>query len=476
MGFSCGLQVFFFLLLVLSGADPFNPWDISQEDFSWGSFPRDVPPPEQVYGPSLARASPWAWVDVSQPRALSSLKPVTVQCGEAEVVVTVSRDLFGTGKLIQATDLTLGSLGCQPTSIDASEDTVIFDIGLHECGSTLQMTSDFLVYSITLYYRPNLGNRPVIIRTSSAEVPIECHYPRKDNVSSKAIRPTWIPFSSTISSEQKLAFSLQLMNGDWSAERTSNRYQLGEAMHIQANVKTDNHVALRLFVDHCVATLSPDITSAPRYTIVDYNGCLVDGRSDASSSAFVSPRPRADSLQFTMDAFMFAGDARDAIYITCHLKVTAADQAPDALNKACSFNRASNRWLPVEGASDVCGCCEAGNCGLPQGQYGMSQAWWVGAGGRVQRDVSSVDDDPPAEKIEADVVLGPVILDDPKTLLPHPEAQGRMALMAKGIRAKFVFIMLGLAIATTLLALASVTLVLVLVCKKSRTQLNCDLS
>lgn len=40
--------------------------------------------------------------------------------------------------------------------------------------------------------------------------------------------------------------------------------------------------------------------------------CLVDGRSD-SSSAFLSPRVKANSLQFTIEAFRFTRDPRDLV-------------------------------------------------------------------------------------------------------------------------------------------------------------------
>ncbi|XP_010076451.1 PREDICTED: zona pellucida sperm-binding protein 3-like, partial [Pterocles gutturalis] len=78
-------------------------------------------------------------------------------------------------------------------------------------------------------------------------------------------------------------------------------------------------------------------------------------------SAFITPRPREDVLRFRIDVFRFAGDTRNLIYITCHLKVTPADQAPDPLNKACSFNKARNTWAPVEGTRDICSCCETGH-------------------------------------------------------------------------------------------------------------------
>ena len=42
-------------------------------------------------------------------------------------------------------------------------------------------------------------------------------------MSSNAIRPTWAPFSSTLSAEERLVFSLRLMNGRWEAIPTCGR-------------------------------------------------------------------------------------------------------------------------------------------------------------------------------------------------------------------------------------------------------------
>uniref|UniRef100_A0A8C4WQ17 Zona pellucida sperm-binding protein 3 n=1 Tax=Gopherus evgoodei TaxID=1825980 RepID=A0A8C4WQ17_9SAUR len=194
---------------------------------------------------------------------------------------------------------------------------------------------------------------------------------------------------------------------DWSAERPSNGFQLGEVMHIQADVSTGNHVALRLFVDSCVATLTPDRDSYPCYAVIAFNGCLVDGRSDDTTSAFISPRQ--DTLQFMVDVFRFAGDARNLIYITCHLKVTAVEQAPDPLNKACSFNKAGNIWAPVEGTRDICRCCETRDCALLGGQSGRGSHLDRWPRRRFQRDVASRHGRLVGE---ADVVVGPLIILD----------------------------------------------------------------
>ncbi|XP_009978213.1 PREDICTED: zona pellucida sperm-binding protein 3-like [Tauraco erythrolophus] len=399
------------LCWVLAEAASYSPWGFPQRasgglrvrgDASW-SWPRV---------PSFSQPSPWAWVDVSQLQAAAPLHPVAVQCQEAQVVVTVHRDLFGTGRLVKAADLTLGSAACLPVAQSAAETTVTFVAGLHECGSTLQMTPDSLIYKTNLSYKPAPSGNLIIVRTNAAVVPIECHYPRKSNVSSNAVRPTWAPFRSTLAAEERLMFSLRLMNDDWSDERVSNGFQLGESLHLQADVASGNHVPLRLFVDDCVATLRPDRNSSPQYALIDLSGCLVDGRSDDTTSAFISPRPRQETLQFMVDAFKFAGDDRNLIYITCHLKVSPADQAPNPLNKACSFNKASSLWAPVEGTGDICSCCETGTCPLYGGYSRRTNPLARWSGRRLKRDISSKQGGP-SRTGEAEVSVGPLLILDP---------------------------------------------------------------
>ncbi|XP_043379223.1 zona pellucida sperm-binding protein 3-like [Chelonia mydas] len=108
------------------------------------------------------------------------------------------------------------------------------------------MTPNSRVYSTSLSYNPNPASNPGILRTSPAVLPIECHYP---------------------SALEELALQMTGVLRD-----PSNGFQLGEVMHIQADVSTGNHVALRLFVDSCVATLSPDRDSSPQYAVIDFNG------------------------------------------------------------------------------------------------------------------------------------------------------------------------------------------------------------
>ncbi|NXI38474.1 ZP3 protein, partial [Galbula dea] len=410
----------------------YPPWA-----FSWGDL--------ASHG---ARADPYAWsswMEDPNSRAVSAYHPVMVQCQEAQLVVTVSRDLFGTGRLVSAADLTLGPAACKHSSLNPALNTVTFTAGLHECGSVVQITPESLIYRTLLNYDPSPASNPVIIRSNPAVIPIECHYPRRENVSSNAIHPTWVPFNSALAAEERLMFSLRLMNEDWSTERPFTGFQLGDVLNIQAEVSTESHVPLRLFVDSCVAALTPGTDSSPHYTIIDFNGCLVDGRSDDTSSAFITPRPQEDVLRFQIDVFRFAGDPRNLIYITCHLKVTPVDQAPDPLNKACSFNKGRNTWTPVEGTRDICSCCETGNCESPALSRRLNplERW---PSRRFRRH------DANGQEAEADVVIGPVLLSrDPSTAgEKHERGQGEVTAVS-GVE-------IGLICVAAFLGLASVGL------------------
>ncbi|XP_048854794.1 zona pellucida sperm-binding protein 3-like isoform X15 [Brienomyrus brachyistius] len=284
---------------------------------------------------------------------------VRVVCGEDSVMVDVLQDLLAIGQLINASDITLG--GCAPTGQDAS-GTVRFQSVLQACGSTLMMTADALVYSFALIYTPSGINGSPIVRTNGAVVGIECHYLRKQNVSSNALVPTWIPYYATMAAEAQLNFSLRLMDDAWQNERASNVYFLGSVLNIEASVLVGNSQPLRVFVDSCVATLVPDVTSLPSYAFVQNSGCLTDAKVTGSRSQFL-PRKQDDKLQLQLDAFRFSQDGRSSLYITCSLRATVASVPVDSQHKACSFSLAANRWVSVDGNDQVCGCCDA-SCGL----------------------------------------------------------------------------------------------------------------
>ncbi|XP_067828345.1 zona pellucida sperm-binding protein 3-like [Heptranchias perlo] len=338
-----------------------------------------------------------AWTPVSIPGS-ASLWTVTAQCGEGQMLVVARLDLFGTGCLLQAADLTLGPAGCPFTELDPWTNTVTFHCGLSDCGTAVMVTADHLLYTTHLYYTPRPSGS-VIVRTTSAVVLIECRYPRKNDVNSQAVWPTWAPLISTQNGGGFVLYSLHQMNDDWDAERASNVYYLGESIHIEASAVTMHRGPVRLYVDLCVATPTPDQDSTPRYQLIDFNGCLMDSRASDSGSSFVTPRTHQNKLQIKLGAFRFL-DAGSAIFITCHLKVAAIDGRPDPVNKACFFQKPANEWAPVEGPGGICLCCGRGNC--RGGRRGRSVDF------RRRAAVSQFEDD--QLRKEGEIQMGPLVI------------------------------------------------------------------
>ncbi|XP_028654135.1 zona pellucida sperm-binding protein 3-like [Erpetoichthys calabaricus] len=293
----------------------------------------------------------------TQQRA-GSPQSVSAQCTETEVIVNISSDLFGIRHPIQPSDLTLG--GCGVTSQVSAPPTFVIEAPLQGCNSNVTMLSDEIVYNFTLEYNPSSIPGIPIMRTNPAVVQIECHYPRNHNVSSNALNPTWVPYTSTISAEDILGFSLDIMNSDWSGPSSTNTFYLGDLINLQASVDNTNHVPLRIFVDNCIASPASD-GSAPTYTFIGNHGCFIDGQLTNSSSQFITPRVASSTLQFELDAFRFFDVPTSSIFITCNLTVTLASQGIDSLNKACSYIPGLSMWTSVDGSDLVCSCCDT-NC------------------------------------------------------------------------------------------------------------------
>ncbi|MGH0132227.1 UNVERIFIED_CONTAM: hypothetical protein FKN15_077748 [Acipenser sinensis] len=248
-------------------------------DFGWNWPDRPVYNPVLFTAPrAVFQAKP---TPLSVQRAdLSLLNSVTLDCRKDAMVVTVNRDLFGIGYLVSSADLSVGSAGCSATSSDSVANTVLFSIQLQDCGSTFQVFSQLTIFT-----------------------------------------------------------SLLLVPDNWSGPRVSNVIYLGDILHVEASVAVDNHVPLRLYVDSCIATLSNNKDSEPRYAVVDKLGCLMDSKSPDSSSSFT--RPALNKLRFDITAFKFQGDSRSMIYMTCTLRAVNADKPADASNKACSYQKQS---------------------------------------------------------------------------------------------------------------------------------------
>ncbi|XP_032394325.1 zona pellucida sperm-binding protein 3 [Etheostoma spectabile] len=281
---------------------------------------------------------------------------VRVTCHPDSLEIVITADMFGVGAPVNVDELRLGvkpNEYCRATA--SSVDEYRIRVGLVDCGTKHWMTDDFLVFTNLLIYSP-VASSAGVVRMDEAVIPIECHYERKYSLSSSSLTPTWIPFMSTLSAVETLQFDLRIMTNDWLYERSSNVFYLGEPFGIEASVRVGHHVGLRVFLSSCVATLSPDIYSVPRYVFIE-NGCLVDSQLPDSRSQFLT-RTQDDKLQLVIDVFRFHNENKGELYITCHINAVPVFDA-EAPNKACTF--VNGRWISADGNNYLCGYCKSQN-------------------------------------------------------------------------------------------------------------------
>ncbi|XP_017543298.1 zona pellucida sperm-binding protein 3-like [Pygocentrus nattereri] len=281
-------------------------------------------------------------------RAGAALPSVRVRCTEREMVVSVRAQALGSGASVRAEELRLGNGNPERCGSAMRRETELeLRAELHECGSTLRVEGDSVVYENVLFYSPAL-NPFGITRSTAARIPVQCRYQRTHFVSTnQELKPADQPGSAP------LRFSLQLMSDDWVSERFSTVFRLDDVLNLRASMLNAEHSPLKLYVDSCVLTQEPDTEHAPSCPLIHNHGCSVDHRSGGPTVCFL-PRMKDHELQLQMDAHQLYRYSQNTIYVTCLLKA-AEDQS--SVNKVCGYT--GDGWLSVDGDHAVCQCCDS---------------------------------------------------------------------------------------------------------------------
>ncbi|KAM9789876.1 zona pellucida sperm-binding protein 3-like [Neosynchiropus ocellatus] len=289
---------------------------------------------------------------------LQKTRRVTVTCHPNSLEVVIQADMFDNGLLVRGKHLRLGSGSAEeagPCGAAASGPRQFsITAPLTQCGTKLSSTQDKIVYSNVLIYSPEPSNDG-LFRLDATAIPVECHYDRMYAVNSVPLLPSWVPFVAEMSAQDQIHFNLQLLTDDGLFVRGSNSYFLGDPIHIEASIIMDHHMPLKIYVDHCVATATPDAEAELRYDFINHHGCLVDAYLSDSKSRFF-PGVDHHSLQFSVDAFRFHQEPNNQVFITCRLKALPLASPATSENRACSF--IGDSWESVDGDDQACASCD----------------------------------------------------------------------------------------------------------------------
>ncbi|TWW73945.1 Zona pellucida sperm-binding protein 3 [Takifugu flavidus] len=283
---------------------------------------------------------------------------VVVRCHADSMELLVQADLFNRGLQVDGRHLHLGpspaAEGSACAATPSGEAGFTIWAPLMDCGMSRSSTEEKIVYSARLSYSPEPPRVGAVLRLDAAAIPVECHYEKKYSLSGVSLRPTWIPSVSVASAENRIGFDLQLMTANWDFRRRFYSYFLGDPLYFEVSARLLHHVPLRVYVDHCVATATPDVAAPVRYDFIEHSGCLADTFLTNSSSHFL-PRLNENKLRFQIDAFRFYREPDNQIFVTCYVKAVPVPAAVSSENRACSLME--NRWRSVDGHDQACTSC-----------------------------------------------------------------------------------------------------------------------
>ncbi|XP_075067004.1 zona pellucida sperm-binding protein 3-like [Mixophyes fleayi] len=273
-------------------------------------------------------------------------RTVFYACNNTFVSVSVKSDPFGVGMKLDPGSLTLGK--CPVSSTSALSGFFVFEYHLYDCGFS-KMFGNIVKYFVDLVYQPtNIG-------ANQFSQPFTKHI---GCVLNRSMTPTSIETTVVVPVYAKglLNFFAKLMNDDFSDTTPTKDFSLGSLISLELSVDSTNHMPLRIFVDECIVTPTPDISnSGPIYSLITNHGCFVDGK--VAASKFVEHFP-LDTIRLTFPAMKFVEDS-DEIYL--HFKIVVWDtNTVTELRKACSYFSDTNRWqLLGNSQSNVCNCCDS---------------------------------------------------------------------------------------------------------------------
>ncbi|XP_028313920.1 zona pellucida sperm-binding protein 3 [Gouania willdenowi] len=220
-----------------------------------------------------------------------------------------------------------------------------------------QSNKGCLIISIKLSY--NL-DAPVL-RELPFETTIFCKFPRFFHSYKVGFHPQLRGGTVYRQLQSKSKFVITPQDASGKNILGTRSYTLGQLMFFQASGPDVSHSGdKRLYINKCYMTASQNPNSSPRYTIIDNQGCMVDGKVSAESKFLKCGLKMVQ--RFSVAAFIFRSSSSSTTtsqQIYMHCEITVGSHMPTPSLKACNYDSTSKTWKELHGADSVCACCES---------------------------------------------------------------------------------------------------------------------
>ncbi|XP_026025864.1 zona pellucida sperm-binding protein 3 [Astatotilapia calliptera] len=246
------------------------------------------------------------------------------------------------------------------------------------CGFKKESHADYLSISNVLRFRQTTP----VLREMPFEIPLQCRFPRFFHSYKVGFHPKLRGGTVFRALKQKRMFSLTLVDASGNNVTGTKIYTLGQSMYFEASVlyTTASSRNKRLYINKCFMTPSSNPDSNPKYTVVDNNGCMIDGKVMLQSKFLTGSSKMVQRL--TVGAVIFKDSASmissQEQYLHC--EIFMGSPTPTRNLKACNYDPVTGSWKELYGYDTVCACCES-TCSPPQQRASRkiisSHSWMV---------------------------------------------------------------------------------------------------
>ncbi|XP_010732496.2 zona pellucida sperm-binding protein 3 [Larimichthys crocea] len=330
------------------------------------------PLPSSVKEMLLATAAPATTAGTTRPQIIEVL------CHVDRLYVRVRREVFKTKGAYK--NLKLGTC---PVNRGTKEHYYFLYLLKNDCGFVKENNADNLLFRNALKYSPP----GPVLRELPFNIPLECTFPRFFNAFKVGFYPVSQGGTIYKALQPKSSFTLTPQDASGIEVTGTKTFTLGQPMYFEAKKPdgTAQSGLQRLYINKCFMTASQDSNANPKYTVIDNQGCMVDGKVSYQSKFLTGSSKMVQ--KFSVGALIFKDQASTSSskQLYMHCDISLGELTPTQSSKACNYDSTSKKWKELYGDDSVCTCCEATCSVQPKASRNIitSHSWKV--------DLSSTD-------------------------------------------------------------------------------------
>ncbi|XP_076001815.1 zona pellucida sperm-binding protein 3 [Genypterus blacodes] len=230
-----------------------------------------------------------------------------------------------------------------------------------DCGWKRESKVDEELISITLQYK--LDPSSPIVREPPFDIPIVCKYHRFFHSYKVGFYPKLEGGTIYRQLQPKSTYTLIPQDALGNELIGGKVYTLGQPMFFVAKQVGSTAIAVsgqRLYINKCFMTASQDSSSTPKYTVIDNQGCMIDGKATVQSKFLIDASSMVQKFQ--IGSFIFkdmAASGSSSMQLYMHCEMAVGNIVPCQGSKACNYDRATRKWKALYGNDSLCACCNS---------------------------------------------------------------------------------------------------------------------